>query len=122
MPGSIFTNLKITSRTESSQAKSKKDKSYLFIFKYSLEEEQRYISEWKILISSSPSNIFLAQGSDPAILQTISGRGIPPSAVIWEAKDKTGTRVAPGKYYYAMYLKSIQGEKYLSAWNPLLVE
>src|SRR3990172_7193975 len=122
VPGSIFAGLKITSRTESYQAKSKKDKSYLFIFKYSLEEEQRYVSEWKLLISSSPSKSFLTQGSDPAILQTINGRGIPPSAVIWDAKDKTGTRVVPGKYYYTMYLKSNQGEKFLSIWNPLLVE
>ena len=112
----------ITSQVKISQAKSNGDKSYLFLFQYNIEKQLRVVSEWKILISSSPSNSFLTQGSDPAVLQIISGLGIPPSAVFWDAKDKADTRVAPGKYYYAMYLKSNQGDKYLTDWNSILVE
>jgi hypothetical protein len=42
--------------------------------------------------------------------------------VVWNADDRTGNRIVPGKYYYAKYLKSNQGDKFLSVWNPLLVE
>ncbi len=118
----IFKNLKITSRVEASQARSAKDKSYMFVFKYNIEEEQRFVSEWRILVTSSPSNSFLAQGTDPNLLQSINGRGIPPAVIVWNAKDRSGSRVAPGKYYYALYLKSNQGEKFLSAWSPMMVE
>jgi hypothetical protein len=113
----IFKSLMI-----SSQTKSNKDKSYLLLFEYNLEKELESVSEWKILISSSPSDSFLTKGSDAAILQTISGLGIPPTAVLWDVLGRTGKRVAPGKYYYAMYLKNKQSDEFLSSWNPLLVE
>ena len=57
--GGIFTGLMIASQAQSSQAESNEDRSYLLLFQYNIEEQLRFVSEWKILICSSPSDSFL---------------------------------------------------------------
>jgi hypothetical protein len=120
--GNFLAGLKVNAKVESSQAKAKRDKSYMFMFQYNLEDKLSLVSDWKILIATTPSQAILTSESDPNATQTVRGRGIPPTVVVWDAKDKNGTRVAPGKYYYALYLKSAAGEKFLSNWNPIVVE
>src|SRR5574341_583068 len=120
--GGLFSGLKIDSKVESSQAKAKKDKSYMFMFQYNLEDKLGLVSDWNILIATTPSQAIMDSETDPNATQSIHGRGIPPTVVVWNAKDKNGFRVAPGKYYYALYLKSAAGEKFLSNWNPMVVE
>jgi hypothetical protein len=120
--GGTFAGLRITSQVKSSKEGTNQDRFYMFLFQYNLEEPLKSVVEWKILISSSTSDSFLTHGSDPSILQIINGQGNPPTAVGWEGDDKNGKKVAPGNYFYALYLKSSQGEKFLSAWSPIIVD
>lgn len=121
-PQNLITGFKVSSKVETVQSKHKKDKSYMFIFKYNLDEKESQVSEWRIIIATRPSSIYLVQETDQDALRVIKGKGIPPSVIVWDGKGQNGVRLNPGKYSYAMLLYTWQGGKFLSNWSQLTTE
>ncbi|OGC78240.1 MAG: hypothetical protein A2Z27_01935 [candidate division Zixibacteria bacterium RBG_16_50_21] len=120
--GNFFAGFKISSRVEKVESAARKGKAYMFTFKYNLDEKEREIGEWRILVADQPVNNYTGEGSDAGVMQAVVGKGLPPSIIIWEGKDKNGAKVAPGKHFYSLYLKTWRGEKYLSNWTAFTTE
>jgi hypothetical protein len=120
--GNFFAGFKISSKVERVESAARKGKSYMFTFKYNLEEKEREIGEWRILVADRPVNNYTAEGSDAGVIQAMAGKGLPPSIIIWEGKDRNGVKVAAGKHFYSIFLKAWRGEKYLSNWTAFTID
>jgi hypothetical protein len=117
-----ISSFKVSSKIVESHSRKGKDKSYMFTFNYGLEQDMRHISEWQVLIAAEPLAKSDVSVANPKIIHVISGKGIPPSAIVWNGTNREGMRARPGEYYYAILLQTQEGGKMLSNWNSLTID